>query len=1048
MIPKQTIDYILSLTKLEDVIPDLQKAGQSLFTKCPICGKFDEKKKKGLMLNPKKQIAKCFSCGWATNSPIKYLQETEKLTFIQAVEKLAELKGINFESETERQKRLEYESEKKRREKKIKADKLTESFADKQLKESGLTYEDVTVEIHDEENEKITKRPAFLPGTKTQYGEVQIGGTGNDMLIYYYDLEGKPVKYKRLKSNHYEQLVRIRWQNPGLHCDKTGRPMKYQSPAGSGSHIYIPEFIRNHYKYSKKIETLFIQEGEKKAEKSCKHGIASIGIMGIQNIAGKDHVLPTEIQNIIQKCQVQNVCFLMDSDWNDISQNIKNGDDADQRPRSFFSAVKNYNEYMRTLYNIGISVEVYWGYVEGKKDKAKGIDDLLCTVLKGKEEELKKDIDFAMHDKEGNGKYVKLKKITTIQDRQLADIWNLNDADEFAKTHKEELQKIKIFRIRKTQRRFNEEGKLELVQKIQTYEKYWEEKIIKGKEGNDRKELSFNYYNCFAFLMNRGFWRIMLKNNSWEFIHIEGKIIKKVDSYAIKDYVTNFTEEIKEIDVLNMIYRGGPQYLGPEKLSNLKFQNPTIERATRDTQCLFFKDKIWKISAEGIKEQSYNEFPNYIWENNIIKAKVEAFKPLISVRRMDSELRKRVSKKFEKIPDGEFFVDTTEEGEKCNFLSFLKNTSNFTWHEEKKFERTGNEKDAPQLEEYFQNNRHLINKMTAIGYILHNYKNDSELKAVIAMDGKISEVGSSNGRTGKSIIGMAFQEIIPTVYIAAKNKKLTEDPFIFGDVNEKTKLVNLDDLRTNVDFEFFFPLISGQLKVNPKGQPSFTLDQKDTPKLFMTTNHAINGEGTSFRDRQAFMAFSDFYNDKHKPIDDFGKNFFSEWEYEQYNLFYNCMATCLQLYFESQAKGWAGKNKGIIDPPMETLEKRRLRQQVGEDMMQWAELKFLAGETRCPLDGSSLNCRESRKELQDDFFNQNPQSRKYITTTTFKKKLILFCKYKHFHFNPNKPNEDGIDYGTWKEKYPKRIFQGEADKSGGMEYFTVANNLFTEPSEF
>jgi hypothetical protein len=33
-------------------------------------------------------------------------------------------------------------------------------------------------------------------------------------------------------------------------------------------------------------------------------------------------------------------------------------------------------------------------------------------------------------------------------------------------------------------------------------------------------------------------------------------------------------------------------------------------------------------------------------------------------------------------------------------------------------------------------------------------------------------------------------------------------------------------------------------------------------KLFMTTNHAINGEGASFKDRQSHMAFSDYYNER------------------------------------------------------------------------------------------------------------------------------------------------------------------------------------------
>ncbi|MGV8094485.1 MAG: CHC2 zinc finger domain-containing protein [Mangrovibacterium sp.] len=1040
MIPKEITEKILAVSKLEDVIPDLKKSGKELYTKCPKCGKLDTKKKKGLMLDPARQIAKCFSCGWGTNSAANYLVEVEGIKFPQALEKLAAIHGIDVENEDKRKERLQYEAEKKRQKSK---DKKLETFADRQLAESGLTYDDVTVEIIEDGGQKIVQRPSFLSGTKTQYGEVSVG-TGDDMLIYYYDLDGQQVKFKPQKGNRLVPLIRVRWQNPDLHKDKFSEPMKYQSPAGSGSHIYIPENIRRKYKFAQPIDILFIQEGEKKAEKSCKHGIPSIGIMGIQNIAGKDRALPSEIQLIVQKCEVKQICFIMDSDWNNLSGNLKNGDHVDQRPRSFFSAVKNFKEYMLTLVNLNISVEIWFAYVKQNEANAKGIDDLLVQVLQGKENLLQEDISYAMHDKLGNGKFVQMHKITTMNDKQLADLWYLNDAEEFAKIHYEQIKDLKLFKIRGTERRFNEAGKLEMAQKLQSYEQYWEKHFIETRSGDTREELSFNYYNCFNFLMNRGFWRIQMKSGQWDFIHLENRVIHKVDNYAIKDFITEFTEEIKEISVLNMIYRGGPQYLGHEKLSNLKYFMPNTEKATRDTQCMFFQEKIWEITAESIKEMSYSEFSKHVWEDKIIRAKIDIISPMVKVTRMTEEIRSKLDPEFGDIPDGEFFIDFTDDGKNCHFLQFLNNTSNFTWRKEQKYEQSKKDEDAPEMFEYFMNNRHLLNKLTAIGYLLHDYKNDSELKAVIAMDGKISEVGSSNGRTGKSIMGRAIEQIIPTEYIAAKNKKITEDNFLFGDVTEKTKVIFLDDVRANIDFEFFFPVISGKLKVNPKGAQPFTLEQEDTPKLFMTTNHAINGEGSSFRDRQAFCAFSDFYNDDHKPIDDFGKNFFTEWEYDQWNLFYNLMANCLQLYFQSLHEGWAGKNKGIVDPPMETLEKRRLRQQIGEDLLQWADATFAVDNDQVPVTGSRLNSRESRKELFDDFLEQNAHARKYLTATQFKKRILYYCKYKGYHFNPNKPNEEGIDFFSFKEHNPDRMFEGEADKSGGIEYFTIANEKYTD----
>ena len=74
--------------------------------------------------------------------------------------------------------------------------------------------------------------------------------------------------------------------------------------------------------------------------------------MGIQNIGSKAHVLPQDIQLIIQRCETQQVVFMLDADWDELSDKLKPGDAVDQRPRSFFYAVKNYKEYMRTLVNL------------------------------------------------------------------------------------------------------------------------------------------------------------------------------------------------------------------------------------------------------------------------------------------------------------------------------------------------------------------------------------------------------------------------------------------------------------------------------------------------------------------------------------------------------------------------------------------------------------------------------------------------------------------------------------------------------------------------
>ena len=106
---------------------------------------------------------------------------------------------------------------------------------------------------------------------------------------------------------------------------------------------------------------------------------------------------------------------------------------------------------------------------------------------------------------------------------------------------------------------------------------------------------------------------------------------------------------------------------------------------------------------------------------------------MIDVTLLTDDLRPNLSTGYDAISNGEFFLDYSEDANKSHFLQFLCNVSTYNWRK----------KDEATLEDAFLNSRHIVNKLTAIGYMLHDYKDDNELKAVIAVDGKLSEVGAS-----------------------------------------------------------------------------------------------------------------------------------------------------------------------------------------------------------------------------------------------------------------------------------------------------------------
>ena len=249
---------------------------------------------------------------------------------------------------------------------------------------------------------------------------------------------------------------------------------------------------------------------------------------------------------------------------------------------------------------------------------------------------------------------------------------------------------------------------------------------------------------------------------------------------------------------------------------------------------------------------------------------------------------------------------------------------------------------------------------------------------------------------------------------------MAKDNFLWDEVTEKTKVVFIDDVRAGFDLEFLFANITGDWTVNYKGGRRCTFPFSQSPKIYITTNHALKGDGSSFRARQWIIAFSDYYNDNFSPLDDFGQLFFDEWDFEQWNLFWNLLATCVQLYLKY----------GYVASPGERIEIRKLRQEMTEEFLSWAEEYF--------SDPAKRNVQLVRKELYDAFLTYVPEQRKYCSPTAFKRRIIKYCEYKGYMFNPQKYDRiTGLPIYLDKDGNP--VID---DKSSGVEYFTIGDDNF------
>lgn len=997
-INKEDASIIIDRTenKLIEIIGNfvtLQKKGSvSYGGTCPLCGG------KHFEINPVKHVFKCFSCNELSGTrPIDFLMKGEKMSYPDSLEYLA--KEIGY---------IINEPEKKTTEHSKRSNEYESSYCFKMLADSGLDKEDIKVNVYTKEDRsKTIERYPIRKGTMSDTGEIK--PDGNDAVIEYYDLDGYPVEYdildnKRLPTGRKRHYCRVRWQFPEEHPDKSGKPSKYKTPYGGGTPIYIPERIRQAYKSGQEISMLFIQEGEKKAEKACKHDIMSIAVSGIQNI-GQNGKLPEDLIRIVERCKVKEICFLLDSDWNDLSHNIKIQESVDKRPRNFFYAVRNYKDYCRSLKARQIYVEIYFGHVNKNQNGDKGVDDLLSNSLKGKETELISDLKELLTTKELKGKHLSLYKITSATDHKLEEYWSLSSPSQFANAHKDILSNLPEFKIGKHIWKFDENGCFVSAMPIEPDEQYWEEKPQVNRQGEVYINYSFNYARCFRFLQNRGFGRYKKIDGTTAYVQLENPVVKIVEPSDIRDYITDFTKSVAGEAVLNMLYRGGSQYLGPDKLSNLEYLQPNFKTTSRTQQMLYFQNTAWKITAESIEEMDYTNIQHHIWAEQKKDFNSTKLPNLIKIRKNPT--------------DDTFSYEITEIGKKCHFLQFLINTSNFTWRKENQIKEDILTKGFSDVtisdKEKNENTIHLIAKLCAIGYLLLEAKDRSVSRAVIAMDGKQSEVGISNGRSGKSIIGEMIKQLVPSFYLNGKNKDFTSDNFIWNDLTEGKKCCFIDDVRANFDFEFLFACLTGDWNVNYKGGARATFPFNVSPKIYLTTNHALNGDGSSFKDRQWFIAFSDFYNNTHKPIDDFGIMFFDDWDSEQWNLHWNLMAECIQAYLRY----------GVVEAPDDRVEIRRLRQQVGETFILWAD-EYYSDEKR-------LNTRISRRMLYDSYLEYAPEQRKFTSASAFKKKFINYCNLKGYVFNPGR-----IDPISGKPLYVDSDGKADmSDKSNGVEFFTI-----------
>jgi hypothetical protein len=302
-------------------------------------------------------------------------------------------------------------------------------------------------------------------------------------------------------------------------------------------------------------------------------------------------------------------------------------------------------------------------------------------------------------------------------------------------------------------------------------------------------------------------------------------------------------------------------------LNQLSTKDLAMVRDNENESYLFFKNGVLKITKDKTELIDYINIGGFVWEKNIIQH------------------------------------DYTFSNESSDFEKFIFNVSN---QEEK---------------------RKLIVE-TAIGYLLNNYKKQDEGLAIVFYDETLND--NPSGRTGKTLISKALGQCRKLVTLNGKEFN-NKGQFPYQTINLDDNIICFDDMERSFKFESLFSIITGNLVLNKKNLQPIEIPFSRSPKILFTSNYILSGIGDSHDARKIEIELYRHYSKTYKPVDEFGKLFFSGWNDQEWNAFFNYMVCNIQKYFIN----------GLLFSELKTGKTKKIIANTCEDFFDFCENEFL-----------------------------------------------------------------------------------------------------------
>ena len=499
----------------------------------------------------------------------------------------------------------------------------------------------------------------------------------------------------------------------------------------------------------------------------------------------------------------------------------------------------------------------------------------------------------------------------------------------------------------------------------------------KFEDKNGQTQYSISRTRLDYFLWLNGFCTVKDDQRTEPvYVRVTDNVVTRIKAKSILAFVNRWCEEHGMEEALrNKLLRSHD--LPNNQTSTLRERDDLdFTCATATTQRFYFQNGWVEVDKDNCTLHRYNELTDrYVWADSIIHHDYRQMPPMFTVERDD---------------DGLFTVNVL--GEPVSKLfRFVINASRLYWRKE---DEQGLELSDTELAEVHQC---LASKLAAIGYLLHGYKSESSAWAILCQDSTMGEVEDEcNGRSGKSFFLKAVSQLLTKFPIEARVPSVVDNRFIFDGVTEATDLIVIDECCKNLNFDFFFGKITGDLRFEEKGNHPILIPFAQSPKLAFATNYVLKKHDPSTEGRIWPQIFSDYYHVSTKQNtyretrtirDDMGCDLMGvEYPEADWQADIAFMLQCLQFYLSLPVE------ERRIMPPMERIERREQRAVLGKDFEQWADEYFSP-------DGENL---DKALKVNDVLANFNAETHFGWSPNKLTRHLKAYCEYAEYIrcFNP------------------------------------------------